>query len=82
MNKVKEWILITFAAGAILILTGVAKADSHEKTTVSDFLSTLASLPGKVVDHVKSEAQDIKQYQQDSWNDAKSKWPFKQNSSN
>ena len=78
--KIKEWILITFAAGAILILTGVAKADSHNTTTVSDFLSTLASLPGKVVDHVKSEAEDIKAYQTESWAEMKQKWPFKQNS--
>ena len=78
--KIKEWILITFAAAAILILTGVAKADSHNTTTVSDFLSTLASLPGKVVNHVKSEAEDIKAYQTESWAEMKQKWPFKQNS--
>jgi hypothetical protein len=78
--KIKEWILITFAAGAILILTGVAKADTNT-TSVGDFLSTLAAIPGKVVAHVKSEADSIKQYQSENWADVKSKWPFKQNSS-
>ena len=77
--KIKEWILITFAALAILILTGVAKADTHT-TSVGDFLSTRAAIPGKVVDHVKSEAADIKQYQSENWAEMKQKWPFKQNS--
>jgi len=76
MDKWKETAMITTMALAILLLTGVAKAD----TTPANFLSTLASIPGKVIAHVKSEAEDIKQYQQDSWTDAKSKWPFKQNS--
>ena len=80
MNTIKEYIMITFAALAFMILTGVAKADTHT-TSVGDFLSTLASLPGKVVEHVKSEVAATKQFQTDSWNDAKSKWPFKQNSS-
>ena len=79
MNTMKEWIMVTVAALAILIMTGVAKADTHT-TSVSDFLSTLASIPGKVVNHVKSEAQDIKAYQTESWAEMKQKWPFKQNS--
>jgi len=81
MNTIKEWIMVTVAALAILIMTGVAKADT-QTTSVSDFLSTLASIPGKVVNHVKSEAQDIKAYQTESWAEMKQKWPFKQNSSN
>ena len=79
MNTIKEWIMVTVAALAILIMTGVAKADT-QTTSVSDFLSTLASIPGKVVNHVKSEAQDIKAYQTESWAEMKQKWPFKQNS--
>ena len=79
MKQVKEYITITLAGLVFMILTGVAKADTHT-TSVSDFLSTLASLPGKVVEHVKSEADSIKQYQTESWADAKKKWPFKQNS--
>lgn len=81
MNTIKEWIMVTVAALAILIMTGVAKADT-QTTSVGDFLSTLASIPGKVVNHVKSEAQDIKAYQTESWAEMKQKWPFKQNSSN
>jgi len=79
MNTIKEYIMISIMAMAIMIMTGVAKADS-DTATFGDFVSALASVPGKIINHVKSEAEDIKQYQQDSWTDAKSKWPFKQNS--
>jgi len=77
MDKWKETAMITTMALAILLLTGVAKAD----TTPANFLSTLASIPGKVIAHVKSEAEDIKQYQSANWSEMKTKWPFKQNSS-
>jgi hypothetical protein len=77
MDKWKETAMITTMALAILLLTGVAKAD----TTPANFLSTLASIPGKVIAHVKSEAEDIKQYQSQNWSEMKTKWPFKQNSS-
>ena len=77
MDKWKETAMITTMALAILLLTGVAKAD----TTPANFLSTLASIPGKVIAHVKSEAEDIKQYQSENWSEMKTKWPFKQNSS-
>ena len=76
MDKWKETAMITTMALAILLLTGVAKAD----TTPANFLSTLASIPGKVIAHVKSEAEDIKQYQSENWSEMKTKWPFKQNS--
>ena len=80
MNTIKEYIMISIMALAIMIMTGVAKAE--ETTTFGDFVSAWASVPGKIINHVKSEAEDIKQYQQDSWTDMKQKWPFKQNSSN
>ena len=79
MNTIKEYIMISIMAMAIMIMTGVAKAE--ETTTFGDFVSAWASVPGKIINHVKSEAEDIKQYQQDSWTDMKQKWPFKQNSS-
>jgi hypothetical protein len=80
MNTIKEYIMISIMALAIMIMTGVAKAD--ETTTFGDFVSAWASVPGKIINHVKSEAADIKQYQTESWSEMKQKWPFKQNSSN
>ena len=82
MNKVKEYIMMTIMALAILIMTGVARADEPKSISVSDFLSAIASLPGKVVNHVQSEAEKTKDFQQKSWSDAKSKWPFNKISSN
>lgn len=79
MKQVKEWITITLACLAFMILTGIAKADS-QTTTPKQFIEAWLSVPGKIAEHVKSEAQSIKAYQQQSWADAKSKWPFKQNS--
>ena len=79
MNKLKELILITCAAWAFLMLTGIANADGN-KTTFTDFVNAWAEVPGKVINHIKSEAEDIKAYQQDSWAEMKQKWPFKQNS--
>ena len=78
MNTIKEYIMISIMATAILIMTGVAKAD--ETTTFGDFVSAWASVPGKIINHVKSEAADIKQYQSENWAEMKSKWPLKQNS--
>ena len=80
MNTIKEYIMISIMAMAIMIMTGVAKADS-DTTTFGDFVSALASVPGKIINHVKSEAEDIKQYQSQNWSEMKTKWPFKQNSS-
>jgi len=78
MAKLKEIAMITIVAVAFLLITGVAKAE----TTFTDFVKAWASVPGKIADHVKSEAADIKAYQTESWAEMKQKWPFKQNSSN
>jgi|TARA_B100000085_G_C18199191_1_gene372960 hypothetical protein len=79
MDKVKEYMMITVMATVILIMTGVAKAD--ETTTFGDFVSAWASVPGKIINHVKAEAVDIKEHQKKSWADAKTKWPFNKISS-
>ena len=80
MNTIKDYIMISIMASAIMIMTGVAKAE--ETTTFGDFVSAWASVPGKIINHVKSEAQEIKVYQKKNWVEIKSKWPFKKNSSN
>ena len=73
MDKIKEYALITIAALAFMLITGVAKSD--EKTvTPQEFANTIAAVPGKVGDHLKNEWTDIKQYQAKSWADAKKQW--------
>ena len=79
MNRLKEYLSITVMAFAILLITGVAKAE--QTTTFSDFVNAWAKVPGAIVNHVKAEALDIQAYQQKSWAEMKQKWPFKQDSS-
>ncbi len=66
MNKLKELILITVASLAFIMLTGTAKADAQ---TV---INNLVSVPGKLHNHIQSEIEDAKEYQKNSWADAKS----------
>ena len=65
MNKLKELILITVASLAFIMLTGTAKADAQ---TV---INNLVSVPGKLHNHIQSEIEDGKEYQKNSWADAK-----------
>ncbi len=73
--KLKETIMITIAALAFLLITGIAKSD--EKTyTPQETIEAFASVPGKVGNHLKNEWQDIKEYQAKSWAETKQKWPW------
>jgi hypothetical protein len=68
MNKIKETLMITTAALAFVLLTGTAKADPQ---TVID---NLASVPGKLQNHIQMEITKTKEFQKESW--AKSKIQF------
>ena len=73
MDKIKEYTLITIAALAFMLITGVAK--SEEKTyTPQETLTAFAEVPGKLGNHLKNEWVDIKDYQAKSWADAKKQW--------
>ena len=73
MNKIKETLMITIAALAFMLITGVAK--SEEKTyTPQETLTAFAEVPGKVSNHLKNEWSDIKEHQAKSWADAKKQW--------
>jgi len=65
MNKIKEYALITVAALAFMLITGVAKADGADKIT---------EIGQKVTTHIQTEWMDIKSYQANSWADAKKQW--------
>jgi len=65
MNKIKEYALITVAALAFMLITGVAKADGADKIT---------EIGQKVTSHISTEIEDIKEYQANSWADAKKQW--------
>lgn len=74
MNKIKDTMVITLAALAFIMMTGVTKADENTETTPTEFVETVISVPGKIVEHVSDEIQDTKEYQAKSWADAKAQF--------
>ena len=73
--KLKETIMITVAALAFMLITGIAK--SEEKTiTPQEFAKNIAEVPGKLVKFIGSEVDKTKEYQANSWAEMKTKWPF------
>ena len=52
----------------------MAKAEENVKVTPQEFVESVASVPGKVGNHLQNEWQDIKVYQAKSWADMKFKF--------
>ena len=63
MEKIKEIVAVTIMALAILLITGVVKADTHE-----------AKKPNKVEAFIQNEIEKTKAYQAKSWAEAKEQW--------
>ena len=64
MDKIKEYALITIAALAFMLITGVAKAEENKVTEVIN----------SVGDHISNEVEATKAYQANSWAEAKAQW--------
>ena len=71
MHYKKTLIGLTIVLG--LIITGVARAD-NVKTTPTEFVENLASVPGKAVNQINIEIEKTKAYQAKSWAEAKAQW--------
>ena len=65
MSKIKELILIAVASLAFIMMTGTAKADAQ---TV---INNLASVPGKLHNHIQSEIAKSKEFQKQKWAESK-----------
>tara|TARA_X000000950_G_C13406320_1_gene454252 strand:- start:143 stop:382 length:240 start_codon:yes stop_codon:yes gene_type:complete len=66
MNKLKQLVLITVASLAFIMMTsGVAKADAQ---TV---INNLASVPGKLHNHIQGEIAKTKEFQKQKWAESK-----------
>ena len=52
----------------------MVKADENVKVTPQEFVESVASVPGKVGNHLKSEWEEIKIYQTNSWAEMKFKF--------
>ena len=64
MDKIKEYALITVAALAFMLITGVAKSEENKVTEVIN----------SVGDHISNEVEATKQFQANSWAEAKAQW--------
>ena len=58
-------VLITIASLAFIMMTGVAKAD------VQTVINNLASVPGKLQNHIQSEIANTKEFQKKKWAESK-----------
>jgi len=65
MTKLKQLVLIATASLAFIMMTGVAKADAQQ------VINNLASVPGKLHNHIQMEVEKTKEFQKKSWADAK-----------
>ena len=65
MTKLKQLVLVTIASLAFIMMTGVAKADAQQ------VINNLASAPVKLQNHIQMEVDKAKEYQKNSWADAK-----------
>ena len=73
MNKIKELAAITVMALAILLITGVVKAEQTKSVTPQEFVGAVASVPGKLSNHLQSEWEKTKNHQAKSWAEIKFK---------
>jgi hypothetical protein len=70
--KIKEYIMITIAALAFMLITGVAKAE--DTITPQEFATAVAEVPAKIGSHISNEIAETKAYQAKSWAEAKAQW--------
>ncbi len=52
----------------------MVKAEETKSVTPQEFVESVASVPGKVGDHLQNEWEKTKSYQAKSWADAKAQW--------
>ena len=51
-------------------------ADEKKTVTPQEFVTAVSEVPNKVSNFVKNEVEKTKEYQKNSWNNAKKKWPW------
>ena len=74
MNKIKELAVITVAALAFLLITGVVKSEETKSVTPKEFVGAVASVPGKLGNPLQAEIAKTKEFQAKNWADMKSQW--------
>ena len=51
-------------------------ADEKKTVTPQEFVTAVSEVPSKVSNFVKNEVEKTKEYQKNSWDNAKKKWPW------
>ena len=64
MDKIKETLVITAAALAFMLITGVAKSEENKVTEVINSVGS----------HISNEIAETKAYQANSWAEARAQW--------
>jgi len=74
---VKKLMLILFIA-ACFVFQSYAESLADEKKTVTpqEFVTAVSEVPSKIGNFVKNEVEKTKEYQKNSWDNAKKKWPW------
>ncbi len=70
MNKLKYLAVTTIGVLAFLLITGVVKAEPI-KTTPTEFVQTLVSVPGKIHNQIGIEIEKTKEFQKRKWEESK-----------
>ena len=77
-NKTK---VLLFAGAVVLaVALGTSGADADEVVILpeakaqTNVIDTVKAVPSKVVEHISDEITDTKEYQAESWAEAKAKW--------
>ena len=68
--------MISIAALAFMLITGVAKSEEVKTITPQEFVSNVAEVPSKVGNWFTGEVEKTKEFQKKSFAEAKTKWPW------
>ena len=77
-NKTK--VLLLAGAVVLAVALGTSGADADEVVILpeakaqTNVVDTVKAVPSKVVEHISDEITDTKEYQAESWAEAKAKW--------
>ena len=77
-NKTK--VLLFVGAVVLAVALGTSGADADEVVILpeakaqTNVVDTVKAVPSKVVEHISDEITDTKEYQAESWAEAKAKW--------
>ena len=77
MWNVKSTLLFVASLVAVILISiSMANADENKTITPKEFAQNISEVPTKVGNFVNSEIEKTKEYQKNSFAEAKTKWPW------